>query len=637
MSEQAVQSDPPSDDNNWGYCTEQELEQLMLKKLEKTYEQATEKLLKLGYHKDLVTKAILKKGYCHGNDTALNNIVNNAIPYLNKLVIGHGTGFWLDDTKQCFDSLKKLREFSLACLVCLLRRVRIGLSRGDAMWCLLMCELDVGKASVMDVVVEDGEGDGKDGMVGVSLESCKFHGGWGFRKRAGGELEVKRPVLDVDSEETEETVKTDVKGVEWSVLSDSKNLLRKSNVAKFGEEYRANLKKRECESEVGPGDMSSKGLSGADESLEVLSAKTQAGTDSVLKKLGELNLEGDKEMVPKDEKDAKLLSLVHEIMSLEKQVKERKGWAHQKAMQAARKLSHDLTEIKILRMEKEESQRAEDKEEKLDVDDPRMHRLSDMETSLKKASSQVDLANLAVRRLEAENAEIRAEMEASRLSASESVTMCLAVARREKKHLKKLLAWEKQRAKLQEDIAAEKQKLIESQDEMVKVEAAKKTAEAKCRKEQKAKEYALQQVEKERRLKEATEANNKRSMESLRSKIEMDFQRHKDDLQRLEQELSQIQTSTDPDQQLTYSYDSRLQTETIASLLNELDDLDEKPEINRACIFCQRNEVSIVFLPCAHQVLCGSCNEEYGKKGNAKCPTCRVVIEQRIRVYGANS
>ncbi|PWA93943.1 Zinc finger, RING/FYVE/PHD-type [Artemisia annua] len=474
MSEQAVQSDPPTDDNNWGYCTEQELEQLMLKKLEKTYEQAIEKLLKLGYNKDLVTKAILKKGYCHGNDTPLNNIVNNAIPYLNKLVIGRGTGFWLDDTKQCFDSLEKLREFSLACLVCLLRRVRIGLSRGDAMWCLLMCELDVGKASVMDVVVDDGEGDGKDGMAGVSLESCKFHGGWGFRKRAGGELEVERPVLDVESVEA---VKTDVKVAEWSLLSDSKYLLMKSNVEKFGEEYWANLKKKQGDSEVGPGDMSSQGLSGAHESLEVLSAKNQAGTDSVLKKLGDLNLEGDKENVAKDDKDAMLLSLMHEIMSLEKQVKERKEWAHQKAMQAARKLSHDLTELKILRMEKEVNRLAEDKEEKLDVDDPTMQKLSEMETSLKRASSQVDRANLAVRRLEAENAEIKAEMEASRLSASESVTMCLAVARREKKYLKKLLAWEKQRTKLQEDITTEKQKLIELQDELVKVEAAKKTAE----------------------------------------------------------------------------------------------------------------------------------------------------------------
>ncbi|MCI49086.1 MND1-interacting protein 1-like, partial [Trifolium medium] len=77
-----------------------------------------------------------------------------------------------------------------------------------------------------------------------------------------------------------------------------------------------------------------------------------------------------------------------------------------------------------------------------------MKRLSEMENALRKASGQVDRANGAVRRLETENAEIRAEMEASKLSASESVTACLEVAKREKKWLKKLLAWEKQKAKL---------------------------------------------------------------------------------------------------------------------------------------------------------------------------------------------
>ncbi|KAK1394187.1 hypothetical protein POM88_013243 [Heracleum sosnowskyi] len=50
-----------------------------------------------------------------------------------------------------------------------------------------------------------------------------------------------------------------------------------------------------------------------------------------------------------------------------------------------------------------------------------MKRLSEMENALRKASGQMDRANAAVRRLETENADIRAEMEASKLSASESV------------------------------------------------------------------------------------------------------------------------------------------------------------------------------------------------------------------------
>ncbi|KAK2989013.1 hypothetical protein RJ640_014203 [Escallonia rubra] len=93
--------------------------------------------------------------------------------------------------------------------------------------------------------------------------------------------------------------------------------------------------------------------------------------------------------------------------------------AHQKAMQAARKLSNDLTELKMLRMEREDTQRL--KQGKATPEDPTMKRLSEMEKALRKASGQVDRANAAVRRLETENAEIRAEMEASKLSTSEFI------------------------------------------------------------------------------------------------------------------------------------------------------------------------------------------------------------------------
>jgi chromosome segregation ATPase len=91
----------------------------------------------------------------------------------------------------------------------------------------------------------------------------------------------------------------------------------------------------------------------------------------------------------------------------------------------------------------------------------------------------VDRANAAVRRLETENAEIRAEMEASKLSASESVTTCLEVAKREKKCLKRLLAWEKQKTKLQAEIADEKEKIKELQRCLGKIEQAQKEAEVR--------------------------------------------------------------------------------------------------------------------------------------------------------------
>lgn len=179
--------------------------------------------------------------------------------------------------------------------------------------------------------------------------------------------------------------------------------------------------------------------------------------------------------------------------------------------------------------------------------------------------------------------------------------------------------------------------------------ASRAALQLKWRQEVKAKELALTQVEEERRCKEAAEASNKRKLETLRLKIEIDFQRHKDDLQRLEQELANLKASTQftelhhPSSTLsTGNFEGeKPQGETIARLLRELDNLEDssEKEVNsdRECIICMKDEVSIVFLPCAHQVLCASCSDDFGKKGRASCPCCRVPIEQRIHVYGASS
>ncbi|MBA0825507.1 hypothetical protein Goarm_022085, partial [Gossypium armourianum] len=382
----------------------------------------------------------------------------------------------------------------------------------------------------------------------------------------------------------------------------------------------------------------------AEKAEESQNLKSQDGVNSVLSKFRDLNIDDNWEHVGEDKKGEMIISLLHQIKDLEKQVKERKEWAHRKAMQAARKLSSDLTELKMLRMEREEMMQM--KKGKHTIEDSTMKRLSEMENALKKASGQVDRANAAVRRLETENAEIRAEMEASKLSASESVTTCLEVAKRERKCLKKLLAWEKQKTKLQEEIADEKEKIKELQRCLARVEQDQKETESKWKEELKAKELALAQLEQERRSKEAAEASNKRKLEALRLKIEIDFQRHKDDHQRLEQELSRLKQSTDLNHQsdnlLTgKSEGAKPQGETIARLLHELDKQQDSSENNvngdRECIICSKDEVSVVFLPCAHQVLCANCNNGYGKKGKATCPCCRVPIEQRIRVFGATS
>lgn len=647
-------SNPNFDDGGWGYCTEEQLEEILMKNLEFLYNEAIVKLVALGYDEEVALRAILRNGHCYGGMDVLTNILHNALAFLNSG--SNGNEGDPDENEHVFADLRQLEEYSLAGMVCLLQQIKPHLSKGDAMWCLLMSDLHVGRASVMEIPISsNSNGDScsnsessgpvvnnvekmNNDSVGVTPALCRFHGGWGFGNGGTSDFPVNRFLSYAAASEM--SLQREIECPKRFNLSPSMKMLLKRNVAMFAAGYRANSK----DTQVGSSSFSNAHSSNAVETIaekteDTHSVKNQEVVNMMLSKFRDLNLEGDMEYVPEDQKDEMILSLTHQIKDLERQVKERKEWAHQKAMQAARKLSHDLTELKMLRMEREETQRL--KQGKSTVEDPTMKRLSEMETALRKASGQVDRANAAVRRLETENAEIRAEMEASKLSASESVNTCLEVARREKKYLKRLLAWEKQRVKLQDDIAAEKRRIIELQEEMIQVEAAKKVAEAKWKQEQKAKEHALAQVEEERRLKEAAEVNNKRKHEALRSKIELDFQRHKDDLQRLEQELSRLKMSTNSDKQSTHQSTAEIPNgshPTIARLLHELDDLDEKDTgVVRECIICLKDEVSVVFLPCAHQVICASCNDEYGTKGKATCPICRVAIEQRIRVFGASS
>ncbi|PON57066.1 43kDa postsynaptic protein [Parasponia andersonii] len=655
------------EDSGCGYCTEEQLEEILLKNLEFLYNEAISRLVALGYDEETALKAILRNGHCYGGMDVLTNILHNALAYLNGGSGGSSTdGNSSDEFEPVFADLKHLEEYSLAGMVCLLQQVRPLLSKGDAMWCLLMSDLHVGRASTMEIPVlpssggnaggaaasgaADNVGTGSNSVGVVSPVLCRFHSGWGFGN--GGDSES--PIHGFFSNGGELTLQREIECPKRFNLSPSMKTLLSRNVAMFAAGFRANSKRFQPQAEACSNTLASgTALVGsgaevpAEQCEEPRNSKNQDAVNSVLSKFRNLNLDENSELVAEDQKDEMIVTLLHQIKELERQVKERKDWAHQKAMQAARKLSNDLRELKLLRMEREETQRL--KKGKQTLEDTTMKRLSEMENALRKASGQVDRANAAVKRLETENAEIRAEMEASKLSAAESVTTCLELAKKEKRCLKRLLAWEKQKARLQEEIKDEREKISQVQQALSRIKQSHKETELKWRQELKAKELASAQLEEERCLKEAAEASNKRKLEALRLKIEIDFQRHKDDLLRLEQELSRLKASSQyteshqPSNALsTGSFEgAKPQGETIAKLLRELDNLedssDKEANSDRECIVCLKDEVSVVFLPCAHQVMCAGCSDDFGLKGKPTCPCCRVPVEQKIRVFGASS
>ncbi|PIN08513.1 hypothetical protein CDL12_18905 [Handroanthus impetiginosus] len=179
--------------------------------------------------------------------------------------------------------------------------------------------------------------------------------------------------------------------------------------------------------------------------------------------------------VPQDRKDEVITKLVPRVRVLQNQLQEWTEWANQKVMQAARRLGKDKAELKTLKQEKEEVEKL--KKEKQALEENTMKKLTEMDNAWRKANGQVERANAAVRRLEAENVALRWEMEAAKLRAAESATSCQEVLKREKRTLMKFQSWEKQKTILQEDLVAEKRKLMQLQQKLKQAKDAQDQAE----------------------------------------------------------------------------------------------------------------------------------------------------------------
>ncbi|KAK8709781.1 hypothetical protein V6N13_060783 [Hibiscus sabdariffa] len=399
---------------------------------------------------------------------------------------------------------------------------------------------------------------------------------------------------------------------------------------------------------------------------------TYAGGRSYDKSLGQ--------WAPQDKKDEMILKLVPRVQELQNQLREWTEWANQKVMQAACRLSKDKAELKTLRQEKEEVERL--KKEKLSLEENTKKKLIEMDVALSKASGQVERANATVCRLEVENAALRQEMEAAKLHAVESAASCEEVSKREKKTLMKVQSWEKQKALLQEELMIEKCKGAQMQQELqqakslgvlcfvwvllsyhnkcsggnsfVMTNGYGKLSQARLKQEEKAKEEILTRAYLVRKEGEENEASTKLKEDMMKSKAETSLQKYKEDIQRLEKEISQLRLKTDSSKiaalrrGIDGSYAGKLtdnrhgtgQTEPRTPLtVIDFHEFSGKGAVKREreCVMCLSEEMSVVFIPCAHQVVCIACNELHEKQGMKDCPSCRSPIQRRINVRYARS
>ncbi|KAL2530709.1 putative E3 ubiquitin-protein ligase [Forsythia ovata] len=341
-------------------------------------------------------------------------------------------------------------------------------------------------------------------------------------------------------------------------------------------------------------------------------------------------------------KDVMIMKLVQRVRDSQNQLHEWTEWANQKVMQAASRLGKDKAELKTLRQEREEFERL--KKEKQTLEENTMKKLSEMENAMVKASGQVERANFAVRRLHVENAALRQEMEAAKLHAAESAASCQEVSKREKSTLMKFQLREKQKTLLQEELAGEKRKLIQLQQELKQAKDAQNQIEARWKQEEKAKEELLAQSSSVRKEREQIQDSAKSKEDMIKSKAANNLQKYKDDIEKLQKEISQLRLKTDSSKiaarrcGIDSSYARKLADWRNSSVPKDspisyiLQDVTGNGGVKREreCVMCLSEEMSVVFLPCAHQVVCTMCNELHEKQGMKDCPSCRSPIQRRI-------
>ncbi|WCJ23575.1 RING/U-box superfamily protein [Euphorbia peplus] len=285
-----------------------------------------------------------------------------------------------------------------------------------------------------------------------------------------------------------------------------------------------------------------------------------------------------------------------------------------------------------------------------------MKKLTEMENALCKASGQVERANSAVRRLEVENSQLRQQMETAKLRAAESAASCQEVSKREKKTLMKFQSWEKQKIHLQEELTTEKQQVAQMLQYVEQAKQLQEHYEARWQQEEKAKEELLMQASSIEKEREQNDVSAKSKENMIRSKAEKNLHNYKEDIQKLEKEISQLRLKMVSSKiaalqrGINESYSSRvtdvkqgadqkeLSTVYLSKIVADLQEFSENGGVKREreCVMCLSEELSVVFLPCAHQVVCTNCNELHEKQGMKDCPSCRSPIQRRIPVVFAH-
>ncbi|XP_020591074.1 putative E3 ubiquitin-protein ligase RF298 isoform X2 [Phalaenopsis equestris] len=493
---------------DWSNQAVNQLEEVILSNLNEVFNGAIKAIVSYGYTEEVATNAVLSYGICYRCKYTVSDIVDNALSLLR-------SGREVDSSarENVAGDLQRLARSVLADMVNVLRAVRPFFSVGDAMWCLLICDLNISHACAVECdVLSTTCYDEKSSISSVSHPEPEVNS-ISSNSQTMPELEVsvsrkmyhicgskREPIPreksftfeDCRANRPKAALRTSKNGgvggllmnEKFKSVSDSSGASIKCTSRKSSKAGGSDSSQMDESLGLSLSDASSNGPSASIKETSKLAPLTAANTDLSLSLLPSSSsstgygikanthsncagMESDKingNWIPHDMKDELLLKLIPRARELEAHKQEWTEWAQQKIMQATHRLSKEKPELQTLRQEKEEIARL--KKEKQTLEETTKKKLLEMENALSRASNQIEEANVTARRLDIENLELRKEMEAAKLRAEESAASCQEVSKREVKILKKFQSWDRERSLLHEELISEKQKLLQLQQQL---------------------------------------------------------------------------------------------------------------------------------------------------------------------------
>ncbi|KAH0634976.1 hypothetical protein KY284_037762 [Solanum tuberosum] len=730
-AEQEVEMPP---DTDWEDTITTQLLELLTQNLSTVFQSAVKKIVKCGYSEEIAEWVIMRSGLYHGSKDAISNVVDGALALLSREKV------FDIDKPVVFEGLPSLVNYTLLEMICVLREVKPALPVVEALWWLLILDLNPIHACTMEgyhlveLCSQESLGDSSSGLnlpqskieasdntqsnpdkqqlskpftpIAQTLQSkvpiasaspqepesknsnvCQAAKGKGSStpfpkaeaKSKGAVLEDKsrggknsinskkdlrrRKTYQFEKKNcrsrTSKNIKANMTAWESLVLDKNVNLsfsgvTKKSSHSKGTTCIKCNQPLAKASSDspclssfIAPASDTSKVPPMQDNvndkdmdslAMEPKSSKKALDNTTISSAVPDyfVGIPYDESLgkyVPQNERDETILLRTSRLKSLQKELQGWSDWANEKVMQATWRLGKDQAELKMLRQEKKDAEKVHQEKEMPEKDT--MERIMEMEQALVNTNSMSEITNSLLNTLEMDNVGLKKDMEALMLSTSKHAMNVNNALAKEQEAIKNCQAADMERHSFEEDLSTIKQEKTSLQQQQEKANRVVDQFKVLLKQEERVKQRFLQQANSLKAKREQLRVHGKVQRDNFREKVERNMQKYKEDIQKCESEISQLRFQSERSKIEALKRGIPQMTKGLAAYAERYG--SNVLNVERECIMCMNEQISVVFLPCAHQVLCEDCNVLHQKKGMEKCPSCRTPIKERISVHFPDS